>query len=549
MPTHKTTPVKRVKGPKATPKEAPWWQTGIIYQIYVRSFKDSTGDGVGDIIGVIDKLDYLKELGVSGIWLSPVTVSANVDWGYDVVDYYNIDPTLGTMADYERLLSEAHARGIKVLFDFVPNHTSIKHPWFINALTGKDAKYRDYYVWADPKPNGKPPNNWKSWFELKSAWTYHKPTDQYYLHNFFNQQADLNWRNPVVQEEFDNVMRFWLDKGVDGFRIDVFNMLIKDEQLRDNPRWTRDDDPDLLLFGQRPLYTINRPAIHGILKRWRRLTDSYPGDKLLLGETTLTYKLNQLASFYGDQDELELAFNFNFLRAKFNPTELRMVVYETEQALKSPDWPVWTSSNHDEYSRFPSRWGGGDESKTRCGMMILLGLKGTPVLYYGDEIGMENVTIPYWRMKDPVGRKYWPVVTGRDRGRTPMPWRVAQGAGFTQEGVRPWLPYGKLEGRNVEEQTSGADTTWKFTRDLIKIRQENQDLMLGDYESLGAMPSVWTWKRGKKTVVAINMTKFHHETSDLDGEILISTNRSRDGEKLKGLLHLGPWEGVVIELK
>jgi alpha-glucosidase len=537
----KTTLKSKVKG--GSRSRPPWWQTGIIYQIYIRSFCDSDGDGVGDLQGVISKLDYLQELGIDGIWLSPVTVSANEDWGYDVVDYYDIDPELGTMEDFDRLLTEAKRRGIKVLTDFVPNHTSVKHPWFQDALTGKDAKYRDYYIWEDPKTGGRPPSNWRSAFTGGSAWQFHQDTKQFYLHNFLPSQAELNWRNPVVREEFEKIMRFWLDRGVDGFRIDVFNMLIKDARYRDNPKSENHDGFEVKLLGQRPIYNLSRPELHDILKEWRRVADSYKDRRLLLGESTLLYDIRQLASYYGTHDELELAFNLGFIHTPFKAPELSEIVAESEAAIASPDWPVWTGSNHDQ-PRFPSRWCGNDERKIRCALLMLLSLRGTPVLYYGDEMGMSNTYVAPWRIKDPMGRKFWPVFAGRDRERTPMPWRNRKGAGFTDTNARPWLPYGDLS-RNVATQRTRKDTTWQFTRDLIKIRRQNKELQLGDYHQLPTVSSVWAWRRGATTVV-INMSKFHHELVGIEGAIKICTNRSRDGEELNDILHLAPWEGAII---
>lgn len=522
----------------------PWWQGGVIYQIYVRSFYDTNGDGIGDLQGVIAKLDYIKSLGVDAVWLSPVTVSGNADWGYDVVDYTNIDPDLGTMADFDELLEKARHSGIKIITDIVPNHTSIKHPWFENALTGRHAKYRDYYIWGNPKKKHKPPSNWRSYVG-GSAWTFHEPTGQYYLHNFFREQAELNWRNPKVLEEFDNIMRFWLDKGVAGFRIDVFNMLIKDAHFRDNPKADGEDGIELKLLGQRPTYNVSQPEVHKILRRWRKITDSYPGNRLLLGETTLVYDIKKIASFYGQHDELELAFNFTFMQGSFNARRLKDVVAETELSLKSPNWPVWTNSNHDK-PRFPSRWARGDERKIRCGLMMLMCLRGTPVLYYGDELGMQNTFIPPWRLKDPLGKRFWPVDFGRDQARTPMPWKNKTGAGFTDEKVRPWLPYGDLKERSVEVQER-RESTLRFCRDLMKLRKHSHDLQYGDYSIEETAESVWVWHRGTKTTVAINMSNYRHEIEGITGEIKIGTSRRREGKKVEGRLLLAPWEGVVIE--
>jgi alpha-glucosidase len=526
-------------------KAAPWWQTGVIYQIYVRSFKDTNGDGIGDLNGVTLKLDYLKELGVSGIWLSPVTVSANADWGYDVMDYRDIDADLGTMADFDRLLAEAHRRDIKVLVDFVPNHTSIHHPWFQNALTGRHARYRDFYIWADGKPGHRHPNNWRSWFG-GSAWKYHRPTKQYFLHNFLPEQADLNWRNPAVREEFDSIMRFWLDKGVDGFRVDVANMLIKDKHLRDNPKSSKQDDLEVWVFGQKPTYTTSRPEVHRILRRWRQLVDEYPGHRLLLGETTMTYQVKDVASYYGVQDELELAFNFNYIRSAFQAPALKKVVKQTERALKSPDWPVWTNGNHDEYSRFSTRWARGDTRKVRIGLLLLMALRGTPVLYYGDEIGLQNVYVPPWRLKDRWGKKYWPVLSGRDKGRTPMPWKLDVGAGFTEPGVRPWLPYGRLQEENVEEQSLHRESHLAFTRELMRLRADVPDLQVGDYQLLPTVSAVWAWQRGNHIKVAVNMSNHHQELTGMYGTTVLSTTGQRKGEEISDVLHLQPWEGVIV---
>jgi alpha-glucosidase len=521
----------------------PWWQTGVIYQIYVRSFYDSNGDGIGDLAGVTAKLGYLAELGIDGIWLSPVTKSANADWGYDTIDYYAIDPALGTMKDFDALLAAAKRHNIKVLLDLVPNHTSIKHPWFLNALTGRHAQYRNYYIWADPKKDGRPPSNWRA-YGGGGAWQYHSPTGQSYLHNFFKEQADLNWRNPAVREEFDKIMRFWLDRGIAGFRIDVANMLIKDAQFRDNPKATKADGAEVRIIGQRPVHNIDQPEVHDILRHWRDIGSSYRPPALLLGESTLEYNIHNMAKLYGSHNELELAFNLKFLWSPFTAQSLREVVEETEDAIMAPDWPVWTGSNHDE-RRFPSDWAGGDEHKVRCALLMLLGLRGTPVLYYGDELGMEKVFVAPWRMKDPRGKRNWPVDGGRDQYRTPMPWKHQVGAGFTAKGVRPWLPYGDLKPRNVEAEATDADTTLRFTKDLIALRRRETDLQLGDYKSLPSAASVWLWRRGGMRV-AINFSIYNHEIKDIHGEVVLATVRSREGERVEGLLRLPPWEGVIV---
>lgn len=528
----------------STHAKHPWWHRGGIYQIYIRSFCDSNGDGIGDIPGVISKLDYIASLGVEAIWLSPVTASANADWGYDVTDYRAIDPDLGTMEDFERLIKAAAKRKLRVITDFVPNHTSTQHPWFLNAKSSKKAKYRDYYIWAEPKAGRLRPNNWRSSFG-GSAWTWHPHTSQYYLHNFLPQQADLNWRNPKVAAEFDSIMRFWLDKGVAGFRIDVFNMLIKDREFRDNPKSDKLDGLEVRLLGQKPLHNTSQPEIHAILRRWRRLADSYKQPRLLLGETTLVYDSAQLASFYGHNNELELAFNFKLLQAPFSAHSLRHIVEQTEAALGPMHWPVWTMSNHDQ-PRASERWAGGDERKLRLSMLMLLTLRGTPVLYYGDELGMPNSKVPRWAMKDPVGRKFWPFHPGRDRARTPMIWNHLRGKGFTHREVAPWLPFGPDE-RSVASQQAGDDTTLGFTQALMRLRTQLPELQTGDYRTLAGDQHIWVWQRGEGVVIAMNLGRRTRTVAAPRGTVRLATRRTREGGLVTGDIKLGPWEGVVIE--
>ena len=316
-----------------------WWHGGVFYQIYPRSFADSNGDGVGDMGGIIARLDHLERLGVSGVWLSPVTRSPNCDWGYDVSDYRDVDPDYGTLADLDTLVREGGARGIRVLMDLVPNHTSDRHAWFVDALTGRDSPYRDYYVWADPKPDGSPPNNWMSGFG-GPAWEFDEASGQYYLHNFELEQPDLNWWSDDVRREFDEIVRFWWDRGVAGFRIDVCNGMIKDRELRDNPPATQDDPIDQQFFGVRSVYNTDRPEAHDIVRRWRAIADTYEPERLLIGETYVD-EIPVLVSFYGNgRDELHGGFNFIFINAPFEAAALRTVVEGVEAALPPGAWPV-----------------------------------------------------------------------------------------------------------------------------------------------------------------------------------------------------------------
>ncbi len=308
-----------------------WWKTGVLYQIYPRSFADSNGDGTGDLPGIIDHLDHLQWLGVDGIWLSPITVSPNADWGYDVADYRAIQADLGTSADVDRLIAEAGRRGMRVLLDLVPNHTSEQHPWFVDSRSSPDARYRSWYVWADPKADGSPPNNWVSSFG-GPAWTLDPTTGQYYLHNHLREQPDLNWWDDQVRQAFDDIITYWLDRGMAGFRIDVCSIIIKDALLRDNPPATDSDTFEEQLFGQRSVYNANRPEVHDVIRRWRKLADRYP-DRLLMGETPVN-QLDTLAEYYGSgEDELHLAFNFPFISAPLEADAMRAIVEGTERAL------------------------------------------------------------------------------------------------------------------------------------------------------------------------------------------------------------------------
>ncbi|MDP9247779.1 MAG: alpha-amylase family glycosyl hydrolase, partial [Candidatus Dormibacteraeota bacterium] len=390
----------------------------------MRSFADSDGDGVGDLPGLIGKLDHLEWLGVDALWLSPINPSPNKDYGYDVSDYLDVDPALGTMADLDRLIEDAGRRGIRVLLDIVPNHTSDQHPWF------SDPEKRDWYVWADR------PNNWMSAFG-GPAWT--QKDGRWYLHNFAPGQPDLNWWNDEVRAEFERILRFWFDRGVAGFRIDVAHGLVKDELLRDNPPATRDDPPPIRRFGQRQVYNSRRPEVHDVFRRWRSIAEEYDPPRVLLGETWVL-ELADWAAFYGADDELQLAFNFLMATATLDATELRTVVETSLAALPAGAKPVWHGSNHD-VSRMATRWCKGDEGKVRLALTMLLTLPGVTVLYQGDEIGQEDGVVPPERVLD---------ISGRDPERTPMPWNGEPKGGFTSG--EPWLPMGEHRRRNVAAQ-------------------------------------------------------------------------------------------------
>ena len=367
-----------------------WWRDGVLYQVYPRSFADSDGDGVGDLRGITAHLDHLAWLGVDGLWLNPTFPSPNADWGFDVSDYCGVHPELGTLDDLDELVAHAGERAIKVLLDLVPNHTSDQHPWF--------SERRDFYVWHEGR-NGDPPNNWKSNFG-GPAWTRDDASGLWYLHNFTPDQPDLDWWNEDVRVAFDDILRFWMDRGIAGFRVDVAHGIVKDRELRDNPPATDGDTEHDRWLGQRLEYSMNRDEVHDVFRRWRSVTDPYDG--VLLGETWVL-DLERLMRFYGeDLDELHLAFNFVFLLAEFEAEQLAPIVAQTETLLPEHAWPTWTLGNHDMV-RYPTRWARGDAGLSRCALMLLLTLRGTPVLYYGDELAMAEAEIPPERIVDPVG--------------------------------------------------------------------------------------------------------------------------------------------------
>jgi alpha-glucosidase len=523
--------------------DAAWWRDGVLYQIYVRSFADSDGDGTGDLQGVIDHLDHLEWLGVDGIWLSPTTPSPDRDWGYDVSDYRDVHPELGDLATLDRLVSDAASRGIRVILDLVPNHTSDRHPWFVDARSSREAAHRDWYVWADPRADGSPPNNWRSVFG-GSAWELDPDTGQYYLHNFLPEQPDLNWWNEEVRGEFDGILRFWFDRGIAGFRIDVANGLIHDRELRDNPPSTDDDPPEIRRRGQRQVHNLNRPEVHDIYRGWRTIADGYDPQRILVAETWV-FEPRQLARFYGTgDDELHLCFNFSLVFSEFRAEALRGVVESTEAALPPGSQPAWTGSNHD-VGRFPTRWCDGWNECSRCALLALLALRGTPFLYYGDEIGMIDVPIPPDAQLDLVGGG-GAEQPSRDAGRTPMRWNGRPGAGFTREGVRPWLPIGDPHAINVEDQRGDPDSMLRLCRDLIALRRATPDLRSGAYASLPSPDGVLALRRGEGIVVAVNLSEEAASLSLGPATIETGTDRTRDGETLEGELSLGPWEGAVL---
>src|SRR5581483_2094884 len=522
-----------------------WWRNAVCYQIYSRSFADSDGDGVGDLRGIAAHLDHLEWLGVDAIWLTPTFPSPNADWGYDVADYYDVHPALGTMEDLDALVRAAGEHGIRVLLDLVPNHTSVAHPWFVDARSARDAAHRDWYVWADPGPDGAAPNNWVSSF-IGPAWTYDDATGQCYLHNFLPEQADLNFWNPDVRAEFERILRYWFDRGIAGFRIDVAHMIVKDRDLRDNPTATAEDSILDQLRGQVPLYNSNRPEVHDVHRSWRAIASSYEPDRMLVGETFVG-EVREVATYYGDGDELSRAFNIPFLQTELDAGALAYQVEAAEALIPDGCCPVWTGSNHD-VSRFPTRWANGDPARARCALLMLLSLRGSVFLYYGDEIGMIDTVIPEERLLDPVSKRF-PGLINRDAARTPMAWSSAPGAGFTAAGVEPWLPFGDLQRANVADQREDHASMLHLTRDLIALRRELDDLRSGEYATHALHPGVWAWRRGERVLVALNLGDDPVTLEDVRGTIRIGTDRARDGEVVTRALELAQAEAVILILE
>jgi len=530
-----------------------WWQKGIIYQIYPRSYQDSNGDGVGDLPGITSRLDYIQGLGVDAVWLSPIYPSPMHDFGYDVADYTGIHPLFGTMDDFDRLLDEAHRRGLKLLLDLVPNHTSDEHPWFVESRSSRDSPRRDWYIWRDPAPGGGPPNNWLSFFG-GPAWTFDGRTGQYYLHQFVTQQPELNYRNPQVLEAILDVMCFWLDKGVDGFRVDVIWLMLKDEQFRDeppNPDWDGVNPHKSL----RHIYTANLPGVHDIIRRMRGVLDEYD-ERMMVGEIYLPNQ--ELAKYYGqDLDECHLPFNFQLIGLDWDARVVRQAVDAYEAALPAGGWPNWVMGNHDRH-RVASRIG---QSQARVANMLLLTLHGTPTTYYGEEIGMENVPIPLELVQDPpaVNQPDIAHVVGRDPVRTPMQWDGSPNAGFAAEGVTPWLPAaGDYAERNVARQEADPGSMLSLYRALARLRRAEPALHAGEYRSADAgVEDVFAYLRtapgADRFLVVLNFGAGSH-TLDLGrvartATVAVTTDMQRQGRVDLGSLAVGPNEGLVLRLE
>jgi alpha-glucosidase len=531
------------------PGPRPWWRDAVVYEIYVRSFQDGNADGIGDLAGVRARLAYLAELGVDAVWLTPFFCSPGRDHGYDISDYTDVDPLLGTLAEVEGLIRDAHAAGLRILIDFVPNHSSDQHPWFLDARSCRSSTHRHWYTWADPAPDWSPPNNWLSVFG-GPAWTFDPTTGQYYLHSIMPGMPDLNWRHPPVAQAMFDVVRFWLDRGVDGLRIDCAHYLMKDPQLRDNPP----AGPGALAF-HRPmgaydtqlhLYDKGHPDIHQLYRRLRGLLDGYgtgQDEKVSVGEVHV-FDLPEWASYYGrDLDEMHLPFNFGLLTVPWRAPAIAELIERIETVLPAGAWPNWVLGNHDE-ARVASRVG---RQQARVAMMLLLTLRGTPILFQGDELGLPDAA-PIPGGEDPWGRT--DPALSRDRARAPMPWTAGAHRGFTASPTGAWLPTYRQPGLDAQNQTGQPDSMLELTRRLLRPRRNSPALRSGDITLLTNMPAdVLGYQRtspGEQLLILLNLgTTQHRLATPTRAHLAISTHPEPPA-LTDGRITLRADEGVIL---
>ncbi len=521
----------------------------MIYQIYPRSFKDSNGDGIGDLKGITSKLDYIAELGVDAIWLSPIYRSPMKDFGYDVSDYYDIDPVFGSMEDFDELLQKAHEKGIKVILDMVINHTSDQHPWFKESRSSRTNPKADWYIWVDGE-RGTPPNNWQSYFG-GSAWNWDENRKQYYLCLFTKEQPDLNWRNPEVKKELFNVVKFWLDKGVDGFRFDVVNLYYKDTKLRNNPPKKKKSEIEFENYYN--IFTKDRPETLLVVEELQELVDSY-GDRVTIGEVATDLGVIQYFE-YTKPGRLNLAFNFEFKDVRgFSARSFRDVVELTEKVFEDAAWPCYVLGNHDS-PRFISRFSDGKHEEDRAKLLatMLLTLRGTPFIYMGEEIGMREGEIPFEKLQDPEGINLWPKRKGRDGCRTPMQWNDTEYAGFSE--AEPWLPVNPDKDIvNVEKEQNDPKSILNYYKELLKLRKSSSALKLGEYIAVETdNPEVFAYLRTYGEEEKLVILNFNAETV----KVRLGLSGSRElkpvfgthdrKESLSLPIELAPFEAIIVE--
>ena len=528
-----------------------WWRDGVIYQVYPRSFQDSTADGVGDLQGILRRLDYLVALGVDAVWISPFYPSPMADFGYDVANYTDVDPLFGTLADFDALIAGMHERGLKLILDFVPNHTSDRHAWFLESRSSRESAKRDWYLWRDPAPDGGVPNNWMSNFG-GPGWTLDQGTGQYYYHSFLKEQPDLNWRNPAVREAMYGAMRFWLERGVDGFRMDVLWLLIKDDEFRSNP-----PNPDYQggssLWSVLPMRTADQPETLTIVREMRELLDEY-SERVLIGEIYLP--IRALVKYYGEAVTgptphllgAQMPFNFHLIQTGWQAPLIAELIREYEAALPAGAWPNWVLGNHDQ-KRLVSRIGA---AQARVAAVLLLTLRGTPTLYYGDELGMPDAQIGADQVRDPAEKNQPGIGQGRDPERSPMLWENVENAGFTVAGVATWLPmvwdWPKF---TVETEDADWGTSLKLYRALLALRRARPELYAGEILEVVAASGVLSYVRrlGHGQVqVFLNMTDEERWMECGPGRLLLSSALDREHPVVQGMLELRANEAVVIQM-
>jgi alpha-glucosidase len=502
-----------------------WWRSAVIYEIYPRSFQDSNGDGIGDLDGIIQRLDYLVKLGVNAIWVAPIYRSPMADFGYDVADYCDLDPIFGAMEDFDRLLTEAHRRNLKVILDFVPNHSSDQHPWFIESRSSRESAKRDWYLWRDE------PNNWMSNFG-GSGWEWDVGTNQYYYHSFLKEQPDLNWRNPAVRTAMYDALRFWLNKGVDGFRVDVMWLLIKDDQYRDNP------------LDNLPVYNSDRPEVHEVVAEMRAVIDSY-SERVLIGEIYLPLK--NLMIYYGQNlSGANLPFNFLLLQSPWNAQAVGEIISEYMSMLPSEAWPNWVLGNHDN-PRIATRVG---LSQVGIAAMLLFTLPGTLTLYYGDEIGMANALIPPEEIQDPAEKRQPGIGMGRDPERTPMTWDGSETAGFTRG--RPWLPLvADHQVVNVEAEEADRASILNLYRKLIALRRAYPILVGGELRSITSSGDLLSYERAagnERLMIFLNFGESPIRVNAESGSVLAGTPSRRGADRVDSFVELKGSEGLVVKV-
>jgi alpha-glucosidase len=536
---------KRAPGDRPAGGRRPWWQQTVIYEIALISFQDSDGDGKGDLAGLLSRLDYLEWLAIGAVWLTPIYPSPMLDLGYDISDFCGVHPGFGSLEQFDCLVQELHARGIRIILDFVPNHTSDQHAWFQESRSSRENARRDWYLWADPRPDGGPPNNWQSRFS-GSAWEWDEQSGQYYYHSFLRQQPDLNWRNAEVRGAMADVLRYWLKRGVDGFRVDASAVLSKDGLLRDNPPEPEADQSKPPPQRFRNIFTDDRPEAMDYLADMRQIIDEFE-DRVLCGE--VQGKTDRIGHFYGnDKPRLHLPLNFVLLDSAWDTLSLQGNLDAYLNAIPDEAWPNWVIGGHDKH-RIASKLG---PKQTRILAMLLLTLKGTPFLYAGDELGMQRVRIPAERVTDPFEKLLPGYDLNRDPERAPMRWDAGKNAGFSTG--EPWLPTGlDIEECNVSVLKKNARSLlWLYKR-LIALRREEPCLTIGRYIPVRSQNDIFTYKRADDEVACLIALNLAHEPRRLawegEGVLLLSSHLDDyHARKLRGPVLLRPDEGVIIKL-